>query len=109
MNEAYATGHVGTGWPGGKQFAFTVFDDPDAQSVEGGKRVYGFLADLGFRTTRGVWPGAAVRPPNSGGAACDALESRPHTQQLPRARLEVAYHHPTTPSPTPDPTPPRLQ
>jgi hypothetical protein len=100
MNEACATGHVGTGWPEGKQFAFTIFDDPDAQSVEGGKRVYGFLADLGFRTTRGVWPGAAVRTPNSGGAACDDIEYRRHTQELQRAGLEVGYHNHTKHSST---------
>ena len=47
-------------WPEGKAFAFTVFDDPDAQSYEDGRVVYSFLDDLGFRTTRGVWPGPAV-------------------------------------------------
>ena len=27
-------------WPDGKTFAFTVFDDPDAQTCEHGKRIY---------------------------------------------------------------------
>jgi len=36
-------------WPGRKRFAFTVFDDPDGQTVEMGKRVYGLLAELNTR------------------------------------------------------------
>jgi hypothetical protein len=89
-------------WPDGKRFAFTVFDDPDAQTVEGGKRVYGLLADLGFRTTRGVWPGAAVRTPNSRGATCADAEYRQHTQSLRAAGFEVGYHNHTKHSSTRD-------
>jgi hypothetical protein len=89
-------------WPGGKDFAFTVFDDPDAQAVETGKRVYGLLADLGFRTTRGVWPGAAVRTPNSGGASCDDPEYRRHTQELHALGFDVGYHNHTKHSSTRD-------
>ena len=35
-------------WPHGRRFAFTVFDDPDAQTVESGRPVYALLADLGI-------------------------------------------------------------
>lgn len=87
-------------WPGGKRFAFTIFDDPDAQTVEDGKRIYGLLGDLGFRTTRGVWPGAAVRTPNSGGATCADPEYLRHTQDLQRAGFEVGYHNHTRHSST---------
>jgi hypothetical protein len=80
-------------WPDGKRFAFTVFDDPDAQSCEVGRRVYGFLGDLGFRTTRGVWPGRVVRPRNSGGETCENAEYRRHTMELQDAGFEVGYHH----------------
>src|SRR5208283_979207 len=38
-------------WPKGRNFAFTVFDDPDGQSLEVTQLVYSFLGDLGFRTT----------------------------------------------------------
>jgi hypothetical protein len=89
-------------WPGGKRFAFTIFDDPDAQTVEIGKRVYGLLADLGFRTTRGVWPGAAVRTPNSGGVSCEDPEYRRHTQELQACGFEVGYHNHTKHSSTRD-------
>jgi len=89
-------------WPDGKRFAFTVFDDPDGQTVEMGKRVYGALADLGFRTTRGVWPGRPVRTPNSKGDACDNLEYRHHTQDLQALGFEVGYHNHTKHSSTRD-------
>ena len=82
-------------WPDGKRFAFTIFDDPDAQTVEIGKRVYGMLADLGFRTTRGVWPGGAIRTPNSKGASCEDIEYRQHTQHLQALGFEVGYHNHT--------------
>jgi hypothetical protein len=57
-------------WPRGSRFAFTVFDDPDAQSFETTRPVYSFLADLGFRTTIGVWPLDIRRKPNSEGGTC---------------------------------------
>lgn len=87
-------------WPEGKRFAFTIFDDPDAQTVEDGKRVYDLLAELGFRTTRGVWPGTPVRTPNSQGAACDDPEYVRHTQALQAAGFEVGYHNHTKHSST---------
>jgi hypothetical protein len=102
MTAVGARERTAVAWPGGKRFAFTIFDDPDAQSVDDGKRVYGLLADLGFRTTRGVWPGAAVRTPNSGGAGCDDPEYLRHTQALQSAGFEVGYHNHTRHSSTRD-------
>jgi hypothetical protein len=89
-------------WPDGTRFAFTIFDDPDGQTLEAGKRVYGLLGDLGFRTTRGVWPGAAVRPPNSPGETCENAEYRRHTQSLQAQGFEVGYHNHTKHSSTRD-------
>jgi len=83
-------------WPDGKSFAFTVFDDPDAQTVDGGGLVYSFLADLGFRTTRGVWPGPVVRTPNSGGETCANRAYLDQTLDLQSRGFEVGYHN-TTP------------
>jgi hypothetical protein len=40
----------------GHSFAFTVFDDTDFSTVENTRPVYDFLAELGFRTTKSVWP-----------------------------------------------------
>ena len=82
-------------WPEGKAFAFTIFDDPDAQTYEQGRLVYSFLARLGLRTTRGVWPCAPVRSPNSGGETCDDTRYRQHTRELQADGFEVGYHHTT--------------
>ena len=87
-------------WPDGKAFAFTVFDDPDAQTYEDGLQVYSFLFDVGFRTTRGVWPSAAVRTPNSGGETCHNRRYREHTSALQGQGFEVGYHHTTCHSST---------
>lgn len=82
-------------WPEGKSFAFTIFDDPDAQTYEGGRLVYSFLAGHGFRTTRGVWPCAPTRTPNSGGETCDHTLYRTHTLELQDAGFEIGYHNTT--------------
>jgi hypothetical protein len=89
-------------WPDGKQFAFTIFDDPDAQTYDGGRAVYSLLADLGFRTTRGVWPGPIVRTPNSGGETCENPRYRRHTIELQALGFEVGYHNTTAHSSTRD-------
>ena len=87
-------------WPEDRTFAFTIFDDPDGQSYDDGQRIYGLLGDLGFRTTRGVWPGAPRRTPNSGGETCADARYRRHTQALQRAGFEVGYHNATLHSST---------
>ena len=57
-------------WPDGRSFAFTVFDDPDSQTLEAGREVYAFLASLGFRTTKGVWPIRGSGTPSDHGGTC---------------------------------------
>jgi hypothetical protein len=80
-------------WPEGKRFAFSIFDDPDAQSESDGRLVYGFLADLGFRTTRGVWPLSPRREANSPGMTCEGSPSYlSHCQELQRQGFEIGYH-----------------
>jgi len=91
-------------WPGGKSFAFTIFDDPDAQTYEDGRVIYSFLSDLGLRTTRGVWPGPTLRTPNSGGETCDNRKYLQHTLELQAAGFEVGYHNTTKHSSTRDET-----
>ena len=48
----------------GESFAFTIFDDPDSQTLEAGREVYTLLADLGFRTTKGVVQAESAGPIN---------------------------------------------
>jgi hypothetical protein len=81
-------------WPEGKSFAFTIFDDPDFQTLEDGPLVYSFLQDLGFRTTKGVWPLAGPRTDH--GVTCADTGVLPWIQQLQRAGFEIGYHNATT-------------
>jgi hypothetical protein len=43
-------------FPGGKQFAFSIFDDTDVGTLEYIRPIYELLERLGFRTTKSVWP-----------------------------------------------------
>jgi hypothetical protein len=79
-------------WPGGKRFAFTVFDDPDAQSLQVSELVYGFLNDAGFRTTKAVWPLGPSLEANSGGVTCACEPYRRHALALQSDGFEIAYH-----------------
>lgn len=42
--------------PGDARFAFTLLDDTDDSTLENARPVYDRLAELGFRTTKTVWP-----------------------------------------------------
>ncbi len=87
-------------WPEGKAFAFTIFDDPDAQILEDGKRIYSLLSDLGLRTTKAVWPLGAVREPNSGGDTCADPHYLEEALDLQRRGFEIGYHNATLHSST---------
>ena len=81
-------------WPEGKNFAFTIFDDPDTQTLDQCRAVYRFLSDHGFRTTMGVWtiePGAARR--NSGGETCANPAYRAWAQHLQSQGFEIGFHN----------------
>ena len=82
-------------WPDGKRFAFTIFDDPDSQTLESGRPVYGLLAELGFRTTKGVWPIRGPGTPSDHGGTCAELEYRAWVKQLQAQGFEVGYHNAT--------------
>jgi hypothetical protein len=43
---------AGAEFPGGKCFAFTIFDDTDVATVENIRPIYLLLEDLGMRTTK---------------------------------------------------------
>jgi hypothetical protein len=79
--------------PEGRGFAFTVFDDPDGQSLATSRLVYSFLKDLGLRTTIAVWPLAPRREANSAGETCGNPEYLEHVQRLADAGFEIAWHN----------------
>lgn len=79
-------------WPEGKRFAFTVFDEPDAQSLEDSRRVYGFLRDLGLRTTKGVWPVGPERLERGTSETCGNPLYREHVRELQEQGFEIGFH-----------------
>lgn len=85
----------GITWPNGARFAFTVFDDPDAQPLAVGREVYALLADLGFRTTKGVWPVTGPGKPSDSGRTCDDPAYRDWVFELRERGFEVGYHNTT--------------
>jgi hypothetical protein len=83
-------------WPEGRRFAFTVFDDPDAQTVETGRPVYALLADLGFRTTKAVWPIRGDGTPSDRGQTCAEDDYRKWVEELQARGFEIGYHNATS-------------
>lgn len=82
-------------WPNGKDFAFTIFDDPDCDTVETTGAMYSFLADLGLRTTKAVWPIEGNGTPAVGGTTCENTRYRESVVNLSRNGFEIAFHNAT--------------
>jgi hypothetical protein len=84
-------------WPEGRSFAFTIFDDPDSQTFEASRAIYGLLQDCGFRTTKGVWPNRPTRPPSDHGMTCgDGEEYVDWLRRLEDAGFEIGFHNATS-------------
>jgi hypothetical protein len=79
-------------WPDGKKFAFTAFDDTDSQTLAAGSEVYALLRDLGFRTTKSVWPIRPTGTPSDHGATCDDPQYLAWAQELQRQGFEIGFH-----------------
>jgi hypothetical protein len=82
-------------WPEGKSFAFTIFDDPDGQTLAVGREVYALLDDLGFRTTKGVWPIWGNQRRTDNGLSCDEPDYRDWCLSLQERGFEIGYHNAT--------------
>ena len=80
-------------WPDGKAFAFTVFDDPDAQTTPVGREIYAFLKDLGFRTTKGVWPLRGEGERSCIGECCEDAAYLRWCLELQCDGFEIGYHN----------------
>jgi hypothetical protein len=79
-------------WPDGRHFAFTIFDDTDLATLENVGPVYAFLADLGFHTTKSVWPLKGTGEPRAGGVTCEDPSYCEWTLGLERQGFEIGYH-----------------
>jgi hypothetical protein len=83
-------------WPDGKRFAFTAFDDTDGATVGNCRPVYELLRDLGFRTTKTVWPIRGSEPPMIGGGdTCENPEYLEWLLELQAQGFEIALHNVT--------------
>jgi hypothetical protein len=80
-------------WPDGRRFAFSVFDDTDRSTLENAPRVYELLGDLGFRTTKSVWPLPATAQAVESGATCEDAAYAAWVQSLQRGGFEIALHN----------------
>lgn len=81
-------------FPGGRRFAFTIMDDTDVATLENVGPVYRVLHELGFRTTKTVWPvDCPEGSPNY--HASSTLVDRPYLEWILQLRdqgFEIAYH-----------------
>ncbi|PJE64463.1 MAG: hypothetical protein COU90_03395 [Candidatus Ryanbacteria bacterium CG10_big_fil_rev_8_21_14_0_10_43_42] len=80
--------------PENKDFVFTIFDDPDNQTLEH-KDVYTFLTDIGMRTTKGIWPLSAddAEIQTRWGSSCQNTAYLNHALQLQNEGFEIALHN----------------
>src|SRR5438093_4712879 len=83
-------------WPDGKRFAFTIFDDPDSQTLEVAREVYALLKDCGLRTTKAVWPVRGNGIPSDHGSTCDDPGLVPWLKNLQADGFEIGYHNATS-------------
>ncbi|HEY8133456.1 MAG TPA: hypothetical protein VII12_16390 [Thermoanaerobaculia bacterium] len=83
-------------WPEGKRFAFTIFDDPDSQTLEVAREVYPLLKDCGLRTTKAVWPVRGNGIPSDHGSTCDDPGLVPWLKNLQADGFEIGYHNATS-------------
>src|SRR5260221_13444172 len=80
-------------WPGGRRFAFTVFDDTDHATVDRVSSVYSLLSDCGMRTTKSVWPLRGKNAPRIGGSTCEGSEDIRWLLGLQGERFENGLHN----------------
>ncbi|HEV8019039.1 MAG TPA: hypothetical protein VGP32_10820 [Steroidobacteraceae bacterium] len=80
-------------FPGGKQFAFSIFDDTDDATLEYIRPIYELLDRLGFRTTKTVWPlpyqGASDY---QGSDTLDDPDYASYVRHLQERGFEIAFH-----------------
>ncbi|MBF0522030.1 MAG: hypothetical protein HQL24_03120 [Candidatus Omnitrophica bacterium] len=84
---------AGIKWPDGKNFAFTIFDDPDFSTVQNTSEVYALLYDLGFKTTKSVWPLRSKIIPRVGGEACEDGPYLSWVLDLQKKGFEIGFHN----------------
>lgn len=81
-------------YPDGKEFAFTILDDTDDSTVANVRPIYELLRELGFRTTKTVWPLACPEGSRNFFAAETLADPayREFVNDLRRQGFEITWH-----------------
>ena len=87
-------------YPDGKNFAFTVTDDPDGSRLEAIRPLYDFIDSLGIKTTIAVWVQVPVKTHtltdvkkmHYPGDSCDKKEYLEYVKSLQNKGFEIALH-----------------
>jgi hypothetical protein len=79
-------------FPGGRQFAFTIFDDTDDASLGNITPVYELLSRLGLRTTKSVWPLPCVLDEPCAGASLQDVQYLGFVRNLKQDGFEIGLH-----------------
>lgn len=76
----------------GRTSPLPYFDDTDNATLENVAPVYDFLAAIGMRTTKSVWPIRGQGAPAIGGATCEDPDYLAWTIDLQARGFEIGYH-----------------
>ena len=87
-------------YPNGKNFAFTITDDPDGNKLDAIRPLYDFLASLNIKTTVAVWVEDPVRTTGvpdvlktyDPGDSCEKKEYYKYIKTLQDRGFEIALH-----------------
>ncbi len=79
-------------WPERRPFGFTIVDDTDKSTVANTAPIYEFLADLGMRITKTVWPLRPTLPACQGGDTLENANYRRWIESLQAGGFEIAMH-----------------
>ena len=83
----------GIHWPGGKAFAFSVFDDTDRSTLENAPRLYELLAEPRFSDDEVRLAAPGTGEPVTGGTTCEDRAYVAWVQALQRRGFEIALHN----------------
>ena len=82
-------------WPSNKKFAFTIFDDTDRSNLSDSRKIYSFLEELGFKTTKSVWVSESNKKDNEAGLTCDDKLYLDWVLEIKKKGFEIGYHNTT--------------
>jgi hypothetical protein len=85
-----------TAWPSGRDFAFTIFDDADSQTLENGRPVYDLLGELGFRTRSRSGPSAARACPRTAARRATSRTTSAGSKICKPPGFEIGFHMATS-------------